>query len=128
MRDHERIGRIQRALREAGLDALVCALPSNVLLLSDYWPVVGTSVAVVTREGAVGVALPEDEQELAAGGWADVQEAFAPSSLQAAPPLLGVLAPALSASGYLRVRDDSRRTSSAPKGAPGIGLGDQAHI
>jgi hypothetical protein len=36
-RDEERIRRITSALAEAGVDALVCALPLNVLLLSGYW-------------------------------------------------------------------------------------------
>jgi len=92
MRDAERIERIERALRLAGLDALVCALPSNVLLLSGYWPVVGTSIAVATREGGVGLAVPEDELDLAVGGWAEVREAFAPGSLQALPSLTEVVA------------------------------------
>src|SRR5438477_342865 len=64
IRDAERLERIQLALREARLDALVCALPSNVLLVSGYWPVVGTSVAVATRDGAVGLAVPDDEDDL----------------------------------------------------------------
>lgn len=94
-RDPERIERIARALREARLDALVCALPSNVLLLSGYWPVVGTAVAVATREGAVGVAVPFDEEDLAQAGWADVREPFAPASLSELRPLLDAMGPAL---------------------------------
>ncbi len=92
MRDAERIDRIGRALDTGGLAALVCALPSNVLLLSGYWPVVGTSVAVATAEGAVGVAAAEDELDLVAGGWADVCEPFAPGSLQELPSLMDALA------------------------------------
>ena len=95
IRDVERIRRNQRALVDAGLDALVCALPSNVLLLSGYWPVVGTSVAVVTREGAVGLAVPVDEQDLAAAGWADVVEPFTPASVNDLRPLPALLSPAL---------------------------------
>jgi len=92
VRDAERIGRNHRALVAAGLDALACVLPSNVLLLSGYWPVIGASVAVITREGAVGLALPEDEADLAAAGWADARETFSPGSLTALPPLEAVLA------------------------------------
>jgi len=94
-RDAERIERIGQALRTAGMDALVCALPSNVLLLSGYWPVVGTSVAVATRDGGVGLVVPADEQDLAAVGWADVLERFTPGSLDALTPLTAALAPAL---------------------------------
>lgn len=94
-RDEDRVRLIQRALAAAELDVLVCALPSNVLLLAGYWPVVGTSVAVATRDGAVGLAVPEDERELAAAGWADPLETFAPSSLAELPPLARSLQPAL---------------------------------
>jgi Xaa-Pro aminopeptidase len=94
-RDLPRIERVTRALAAAGLDAVVCALPSNVLLLTGYWPVVGTSVAVATREGAIGLVAPEDERELAAAGWADPVVAFAPASLTELRPLARSLAPAL---------------------------------
>jgi len=94
-RDAERIERVRQALRSTGIDALVCALPSNVLLLSGYWPVVGTSVAVATSEGGVGLVVPADEQDLAAVGWADVVERFTPASLESIGPLTEALAPAL---------------------------------
>src|SRR3954471_7750403 len=74
--DAERIERNMRALRDADLDAVLCALPSNVLLLSGYWPVVGTSIAVATRDGAVGLVTPADEADLAGRGWADATERF----------------------------------------------------
>src|SRR5690348_13425503 len=80
-RDRERVQRIQESLREAGLEAVVCALPANVLLLTGYWPVVGTSVAVVTREGYTALLVPEDERELADEGWADRVWSFHPGSL-----------------------------------------------
>jgi len=95
VRDAERVERIVRALDRAGLDALVCALPSNVLLLSGYWPVVGTSIAVATREGVVGLAIPEDESELAAAGWADTTEAFTAGSLERLAPLIQMVTPPL---------------------------------
>jgi Xaa-Pro dipeptidase len=79
--DAERIERITRALSAAGMDALVCALPVNVLLLSGYWPVVGTSVAVATREGEVHLLAPEDEEELAGRGRADEVRTFSTGSL-----------------------------------------------
>ena len=94
-RDIERIERTVRALREARLDAVVCALPSNVLLLSGYWPVVGTSIAVATREGAVGLGAPADESDLAATGWADTAERFVPGALDRLTPLIDVVMPAL---------------------------------
>jgi Xaa-Pro aminopeptidase len=79
--DRERIQRIQRGLSEAGLDAIVCSLPANVLLLTGYWPVVGSSIAVATRDGRIAVLAPEDEAGLAQQGWADLH-LFRPSSLE----------------------------------------------
>jgi Xaa-Pro aminopeptidase len=69
----DRLARVVAALQETGLDGLVCTLPSNVLLLSGYWPVVGASVALANRDGRVVVLAPQDEQELASRGWAEVR-------------------------------------------------------
>jgi Xaa-Pro aminopeptidase len=81
IRDPERIRRIQNALHDAGLDAVVCGQSTNVLLLTGYWPVVGTSLAIATRHGQIGLVVPEDERELAAEGWADELLTFAGGSL-----------------------------------------------
>lgn len=79
-RGSERIQRIVATLQDENLDALVCALPSNVLLLSGYWPVVGTALAVATRDAGTAVLAPSDEQELALHGWAEVRT-YSPGSL-----------------------------------------------
>lgn len=81
VRGAERIERIIGALQDAELDALVCTLPTNVLLLSGYWPVVGTAVAVATRDGRIAVLAPDDEQELALHGWATEVRTYQPGSL-----------------------------------------------
>lgn len=60
---------------------LVCALSTNVLLLSGYWPVIGTAIAVITRSGFVCILAPEDEEDLAQRGWADAVQTFSPGSL-----------------------------------------------
>ncbi len=82
MRDRERVERIQQALTESALDAVVCALPAYVLLLSGYWPVVGTSLCVATRDGHRVLLAPEDEQDLARHGQADDVRLYKPSSLE----------------------------------------------
>jgi len=64
-RDDIRIETIRRALDEAGLDALICALPNNVLLLSGYWPLVGTTLAIAARDGRAVLIAPSDETDLA---------------------------------------------------------------
>jgi Xaa-Pro aminopeptidase len=80
-RDAERVKRIQQALADERLDAVAVAAPNNVLLLSGYWPVVGTGFAVATRGGKVGLVIPEDESNLASRGWADEVRTFKPASL-----------------------------------------------
>jgi Xaa-Pro aminopeptidase len=74
--------RIRQGLREANLDALVCSLPTNVLLLTGYWPVVGTAVAIATRDGPTIVLAPQDECDLAERSGADEVRAFQTGSLE----------------------------------------------
>lgn len=81
-RDVERMRRIRAALEEKRIDAFVCALPSNVLLLSGYWPVVGPSIAVATRDGEIILIVPKDEKSLAETGWADDVLTFSHGSLE----------------------------------------------
>src|ERR1041384_524966 len=80
-RDRERIRRVSDALREAGRDALVCFLPINVLFLSGYWPVVGTSIALATSDSRIVLLVPEDESQLASSAGADEVGTFRPGSL-----------------------------------------------
>lgn len=80
-RDEERINRIRQALKDAKIDAVVCALPMNVLLLTGYWSVVGASLAIFTSAGNIVLLVPEDERELAENGWADEVKTFATGSL-----------------------------------------------
>ena len=63
--DPERKARLCAALKKAELHAFVCTSPSEVLLLTGYWPIFATSVAVLTADGALHAIVPEDEQELA---------------------------------------------------------------
>lgn len=90
-RDADRINRITNALAQSNIDALVCALPANVLLISGYWPVIGTSIAVITRTGFVHVLAPDDEAELARGSWADVVQTFSFGSLDEIKTAIDVL-------------------------------------
>ncbi len=80
-RDNERVSRITLALELNGLDAVVCSLPGNVLLLTGYWPVVGTAIAVATAAGRVGLVAPRDEKDLVERGWADEVVLFDAGSL-----------------------------------------------
>lgn len=77
----DRNDRIVDAMARADLDALICAFPANVLLLSGYWPVIGTALAFGSRDGRTVVLAPEDERGLAERGWADAIHTFQPGSL-----------------------------------------------
>lgn len=72
---------LAKQLQEAEIDALVCALPKNVLLLSGYWPVVGTGIAVAAANGDVHLIVPEDEKKFAESSCASTIETFSPASL-----------------------------------------------
>lgn len=65
MIDAARKKRVVEVMKEHHLDAVICGSASEILLLTGYWPVMGTSVAIFTAEGDIQVALPEDEVELA---------------------------------------------------------------
>ncbi len=73
-RDRQRRDAILAAVEACGWRAVVGCTAADVLLLSGYWPVMGASVAVFTREGQVCVLLPEDEMDLArATAFADAE-------------------------------------------------------
>src|SRR3954468_8602171 len=80
--DDLRRDRTVKAMRDAGIDALVCALPRNVLLLSGYWPVLGDSVAIVHGEELVLVGT-RDEVEREAAERPDRVLLFSPATLTA---------------------------------------------
>jgi len=60
--------------------------------VSGYWPVIGASVAIATRDGRIDLLVPEDEEELARSGWADEVHLFQPSSLAHIVPLERIVA------------------------------------
>lgn len=78
--DAERMQRARSVLCESGCDAFICSLPTNVLLLSGYWPVVGSSIALLTRDALI-VICPEDEEQLAKNSRADKVITYKPASL-----------------------------------------------
>jgi Xaa-Pro aminopeptidase len=78
----ERKERIRQAMAYNNLDLLVCALPSHVVMMSGYWPVVGTGVALAYGDGRIVLLVPADEAELTGSGWADEVHTFRPASLR----------------------------------------------
>lgn len=79
--DPERISRLCKGMTEAGLDGLVCTAPSDVLLLTAYWPIFATSVAVLKADGTLRAIVPSDEQELAAKSSAATLTTYEPEQL-----------------------------------------------
>ncbi len=94
-RDEERIERVREEMRREGLDALVCRLPHNVLILSGYWPVLADSVVVVRTEGEPALVVPEGEDELAHAGWVDDVRTFKPVTLDKLSDSVSETAPVL---------------------------------
>lgn len=80
--DSERNSRLRSALTNAGLDAVFCASPSEVLLLTGYWPIFANSIGVFTAGGDAFLFVPEDEHDLAAGTSSAQLIPYKPASLQ----------------------------------------------
>jgi Xaa-Pro dipeptidase len=68
-KDMERIQRTQLALQKAGLDALVCRLPENIVMLTGYWPMNGFAFLVFPAAKDPVLIVPVPEQELAGESW-----------------------------------------------------------
>lgn len=61
---------------------MIFSLPSHVLLLTGYWPVVGEGIAICVCDGPTVLLVPEDEEELAGAGIADSVETFVPETVE----------------------------------------------
>lgn len=118
-RDEQRIGLVQSVLREHNLDAIVVSLPSHVLLLTRYYPVVGVSIAICTRDSEITLVAPEDEKQFAEQGWAAHVEYFQPVTLDELPPLQqSVIAPLKRAAARLQLSSGRIGVESGPASEP----------
>jgi Xaa-Pro aminopeptidase len=79
--DPERLQRTVAMLAANDLHALICSSPTEVLLVTGYWPVMGSSVAIITAQGDVRVIVPEDEVELAEKTCSAVLVPYKPAGL-----------------------------------------------
>lgn len=93
--DPDRQQALIHALGESALDGLLVALPTHVLLLSGYFPVVGVSLAVFCRDGQLALVVPADEQALASESGAPMVHAFSPGSLDELSSLVESVQPVL---------------------------------
>jgi Xaa-Pro aminopeptidase len=70
--DSLRVRLLQEKMIEAGLEALVCRLPENVVYITETWPHHGISVAVLPKEGKPTHFIPEVEADWGNREWAEV--------------------------------------------------------
>jgi Xaa-Pro dipeptidase len=70
--DRWRQDRLREHMAAAGIDALVCRLPENVMYMTDYWPHHGFSVVVFPKDGEPLLYAPEVEEPYAKDAWAEV--------------------------------------------------------
>jgi len=72
---------IRQALEGTNWDLMACCIPSNVLLLTGYWPAAGYALATATRDGEILLVAPEDEDDVAEQSWADEVVTYCPAPL-----------------------------------------------
>lgn len=85
--DRERHDRVRQALQEAKLNALICRLPEQVVLLSGYYPQIGASIVVFPAEGEPTLLMPRMETALADRGWIDNRRLYDTWQNRYPPPL-----------------------------------------
>jgi Xaa-Pro aminopeptidase len=89
--DSERIGRLQSALRDSKLDALILRLPENIVMSFGVWPMNGFSYAVFTAEsGPLALVAPSCEDEEMADCHAGVLRFFTWPRLEMEDPLVAI--------------------------------------
>lgn len=74
--DEARRAAVRRALDDARLDALVCRLAENVVLLSGYYPQIGQSFCVFPAAGDPVLVMPRFEQEFADRGFVEDRRVY----------------------------------------------------
>ena len=67
--DIDRLDRTRQSLQEAGLDALICRLPENIVMLTGYWPMNGFAFLVFPVTGEPVLIAPVPEDTLALESW-----------------------------------------------------------
>lgn len=72
-KERQRVEALQKSMIQAGMEAIICRLPENVVFLTDYWPHHGFSVALLPKEGKPLLFIPEVEAEYARSDWAEIK-------------------------------------------------------
>jgi Xaa-Pro dipeptidase len=111
--DRERGARNREALQRFQLDALICRLPENVLLLTSYWPLSSSVFVLYPRESSPVLIVPHTEQpQLPADIGGDVRSFVA--------GVIGAPDPYLTIEGLLR---DAAREAGVTEGRIGVETG-----
>jgi Xaa-Pro aminopeptidase len=92
--DPERRSRNRQTLAAHNLDAVICRLPENVLLLAGFWPISSAAFVVFTDEGESWLIAVESRIEVVPEGAADhvLWYPVGPDVLQSAGRLLSEVA------------------------------------
>jgi Xaa-Pro aminopeptidase len=104
-------------MREYRLDALICRLPENVLLLTGYWPLSSTIFALYMEAGPRAVLIvPHTEEEL-------IPEGTAAETYTFEAGIIGAPDPSAAIEGHLR---EAARTAGVETGRIGVESGFEA--
>ncbi len=116
--DEERIARVKSLMEREGLDAFICRLPENVLMLSGHWPLIGMTFFLLPVDGTPFCVAPRCDEEEAAGElWEGELISYPYGTLDAGDPLAAiaaVLKEACRGRGYGRVAFEGSFESIAP--------------
>lgn len=71
--DADRLSRIQKFIANDGLDAIVLNASKNIVAATGYWPMNGTVLAFIPREGEPHLYVPAGEETWASrSGWHNI--------------------------------------------------------
>jgi Xaa-Pro dipeptidase len=92
VKDLDRIERTRKAMQQQRLDALVCRLPENILMLTGYWPMNGFAFLVFPAEKEPVLIAPVPEEELAREGWVSDIRTFKWGLVDSGDPYVAIAA------------------------------------
>lgn len=95
--DRLRTERVRQEITSAGLDALLCQVSSNILMLSGYAPVLGQSFVLFPSKGDAALIVPAAEEALARQGWCADVRTYEDASLSQHLSVLDAVRPILEA-------------------------------
>ena len=91
-KDLERIERTRKAMAQQHLDALVCRLPEDIVMLTGYWPMNGFAFLIFPVEKDPILIAPVPEEELAREGWVADVRTFKWGLVDSGDPYLSIAA------------------------------------